>query len=113
MSKESDFKAEATFKDSLEQRITGYERKADKAKKKWRNAERLSKIAGSVDHIEIPTFHLERKFNDETKKVSFEIAKDTKRIKTPHLEGVKRLKKKAYYDFHRAWHFSLHGPLPP
>lgn len=23
------------------------------------------------------------------------------------------LKKKAYYDFHRAWHFSLHGPLPP
>ena len=98
MSKDSDFKAEATFKDSLEQRITGYERKADKAKKKWRNAERLGKIAGSVDHIEIPTFHLERKFNDETKKVSFEIAKDTKKIKTPHLEGVKRLKKKAYYE---------------
>lgn len=98
MGKGSKFDAGAAFNESLEKRIEGYERKAEKAKRRWYSANAGSKIAGSTDFVEIPDFKLQRKFDADTGKVSYEIAGGTKRIPTPHLNGIKRLKRRAYYE---------------
>ena len=39
-----------------------------------------------------------RKFDADTGKVSYEIAGGTRRIATPHLNSIKRLKRRAYYE---------------
>lgn len=98
MAKNTGFETDAAFNESLQKRISGYERKAERAKKAWHNAQAGSKIAGSVDFVDVPEFHLERKFDKDTGKVSYEIGQGSKKIRTPHLEGIKRLKRKAYYE---------------
>ena len=98
MANNSNFDAGAAFDESLQKRIAGYERKAERAKKAWQGAKTGSKIAGSTDFIDIPEFKLQRKFDEETGRVSYEIGQSTRRIKTPHLEGIRRLKKRAYYE---------------
>lgn len=98
MGKGTDFDAGAAFNEALEKRIEGYERKAERAKRRWHSAEKAGKIAGSTDFVEIPDFKLQRKFDKDTGKVSYEIAGGTRKIRTPHLNGIKRLKRRAYYE---------------
>lgn len=93
-----EFNADAAFNESLQKRISGYERKAERAKKAWHSAQAGSKIAGSVDFVDIPEYKIQRKFDEETGKVSYEIGQSQRRIRTPHIEGIKRLKKRAYYE---------------
>lgn len=98
MGKGSDFNAGAAFNESLQKRIEGYERSAERSKKRWNSARTAGKIAGSTDFVDIPDFKLQRHFDKDTGKVSYEIAQGTRRIKTPHLNGIKRLKRRAYYE---------------
>ena len=98
MGEKSNFDAGAAFDESLQKRISTYERRADRAKRAWHSAEIGSKIAGSATFVDIPEFKLQRKFDEETGRVSYEIGQSTRRIRTPHLEGIKRLKRRAYYE---------------
>lgn len=98
MAGKQEFNADAAFNESLQKRISGYERKAERAKKAWHSAQAGSKIAGSVDFVDIPEYKIQRKFDEETGKVSYEIGQSQRRIRTPHIEGIKRLKKRAYYE---------------
>lgn len=98
MADNQNFNADAAFNESLQKRISGYERKAERAKKAWHIAQGAGKALGSVDFVDVPELKLQRKFDEETGSVSYEIGANSKRIRTPHLEGIKRLKRKAYYE---------------
>ena len=98
MGDNSNFDAGAAFDESLQRRISSYERKADRAKRAWHSKEIASKVAGSATFVDIPEFKLQRKFDEETGRVTYEIGQSTRRIKTPHIESIKRLKKRAYYE---------------
>ncbi len=98
MARNAKFNADAAFSESLEKRVSGYERKADKAKKAWLEARRENQKPNSSNYVDIPEFMIDRKYDSDTGKVTYELGQSVNRIETPHLEGVRRLRKRAYYE---------------
>ena len=98
MARDTKFRADAAFDESLEKRVSSYERKSERAKKAWLNARKENKQPSSSTYVDVPEFHIERKVDADTGKVSYELGQSINRIATPHMNAVKRLKRRAYYE---------------
>ena len=98
MGEESKFRVDAAFDEGLKKRVSTYERKSERAKKAWKNNQSKRVRSAGSDYVDIPEYHIERKFDKDIGKVSFELGQTTRRIVTPHVENIKRLKRRAYYE---------------
>ena len=95
MAEGSHFKADAAFSESLEKRVSAYERKSERAKRAWLQSRKETTKEGNASFVDVPEFKIERKYDNDTGKVTYELGQASKRIATPHLEGVRRLKRRA------------------
>ncbi len=92
------FDSDVTFKESAEARINKYNKKAEHAKAARDAFKAAEKAVGYGSFMEIPEFKLQRTYDKETKKASYEIVEGTKTVKVPELKNTKKALKKAYYE---------------
>ncbi|MCR4813931.1 MAG: M23 family metallopeptidase [Lachnospiraceae bacterium] len=98
MARDTKFRADAAFDESLEKRVSAYDRKSERAKRAWVNAREENKQPNSSTYVDVPEFHIERRIDADTGKVSYELGQSINRIATPHIRSLKRLKRRAYYE---------------
>ena len=93
-----DWSADATFKEGFVDRTEYYNEKIRQAKSRIESKKTAAKIAGSFDHVELPTFKLQRTFDETTHKVSYEIVEGSKTVKVPEFKVAKRMARQGYYS---------------
>ncbi len=98
MSEGTKTNVDVTFKESAEKRINSYDKNIEKARKRMQAAKTAERISQYGSFVEIPEFKLERKFDPETKKASYEMVAGTKKVAAPKLKNTRKLMRKAYYE---------------
>lgn len=93
----NDWSADATFKEGFADRTEYYNEKIKKAKSRIEARKAASQVAGYFDHFELPTFKLQRTFDETTHKASYEIVEGTRTVSVPEFTVSKRIARNGYY----------------
>ena len=98
MDRKTNLRADAVFEESNQKRVKNKDRAKERAKKAWNRARREESFEKSSEYVDMPEYRIMRHTDADTGKVSYELTEGTRRIVTPHVKGLKRLKKRAYYE---------------
>lgn len=92
-----DWSADATFKEGFADKTEYFNQKIKQAQNRIEARKSAAKVAGYFDHFELPTFKLQRTFDETTHKVSYEIVEGTKTVSVPEFTLAKRMARNGYY----------------